>query len=44
MLSFFYAQLIPLGVLISLGFIIINYWVEKYLLVYRYSKGPTIGS
>ncbi|CAD8065296.1 unnamed protein product [Paramecium sonneborni] len=44
MLSFFYAQLIPLGVVISLCFIFINYWVEKYLLVYRYSKGPTIGS
>ncbi|CAD8147633.1 unnamed protein product [Paramecium octaurelia] len=44
MLSFFYAQLIPLGVLISLSFIIIDYWVEKYLLIYRYSKGPTIGS
>ncbi|CAD8109214.1 unnamed protein product [Paramecium primaurelia] len=43
MLTFFYAQLLPIGIPIALAFLLINYWVEKYLLLRRQSKNAPLG-
>lgn len=44
MFTFFYAYLLPLGPLISLGSLVAIYWVEKILLLRRDSKPAPTGS
>ncbi|CAD8062591.1 unnamed protein product [Paramecium sonneborni] len=43
MLTFFYAQLLPIGIPIALGFLLITYWVEKYLLLKRQARNAPLG-
>ncbi|CAD8068986.1 unnamed protein product [Paramecium sonneborni] len=43
MLTFFYAQLLPIGIPIALVFLLITYWVEKYLLLKRQSRNAPLG-
>lgn len=40
----FYAQLLPLGIYLSIGFYIVYYWVEKRNFIKRYSRGPAVGA
>lgn len=44
MFSFFYAYLLPLGLMISCCGLVCTYWAEKYLLLRRDSKPPPTGS
>jgi hypothetical protein len=42
MLAFFYAYLLPLGVLFAIVGLSIQFWVEKYLLLRRDTKPPPV--
>ncbi|CAD8174102.1 unnamed protein product [Paramecium pentaurelia] len=42
--TFFYAYLLPLGPVLSLGSLLVIYWVEKFLLLRRDSKPAPTGS
>lgn len=44
MMTFFYAYLLPLGVLLTMGSLVFIYWTEKYLLLKRDAKPPPTGS
>lgn len=40
----FYAPLIPIAIPISIGALLISYWIEKYLILRRYKRPPIISS
>lgn len=44
MFTFFYAYLLPLGPVLSLGSLLVVYWAEKILLLRRDSKPAPTGS
>lgn len=44
MMAFFYAYLLPLGVILTFLSLIFLYWTEKFLLVKRDAKPPPTGS
>jgi hypothetical protein len=44
MLTFFYAYLLPLGVLIGIVGLMIQYWIEKIMLLRRDRQPPPVGT
>ena len=44
MLTFFYAYLLPLGVIIGILGLIVQYWIEKIMLLRRDKQPPPLGT